>query len=121
MSCDADLSTGGVAHATHTPTVVNSGLARGVSEVNDEGAMDWQALARRLVASSMNTSSVHAVARSSNHAWSLPSIWTSSPTQARRLRGWCTLAARCLRGIHRSAAVIRLRIVSSPKPNHVAP
>lgn len=54
------MSTSGVAHATHTPTVVNSGLARGVSEVNDEGAMDWQALARRLVASSMNTSSVHA-------------------------------------------------------------
>jgi hypothetical protein len=43
---------------------------------------------RLLVASSMNTSSVHVGARSSNQAWSLPSIWISSPKHARRLRSW---------------------------------
>ena len=59
-------------------------------------------------------------ARPSNQAWSLPSIWMSSPRQARRLRGWWIWAARCRRGFHRPAAVISDRTVSLAEDQAVA-
>ena len=53
----------------------------------------------------------HRGARSSNHSWSLPSIWMSSPRHARRRRGGCTRRSRGLRGVHSSASTIHCRTV----------
>jgi len=61
------------------------------------------------------TSNVDPGLRSSNHACSEPSIWTSSPRQARRGRGGWLRRRRCARGTQRPAAVIHPRSVSTEK------
>ena len=59
----------------------------------------------RLVASSIVMSNTHRGVRSSNQAWSEPSSWISSPTQARRGRQARCATCRC-RGRQRPVAIM---------------
>ena len=67
----------------------------------------------RLVASSMNTISVHAGARPSNQSRGEPSIRTGSPRHARRGRLGRTRTARRSFGFHNPSAIIHCRSVST--------
>src|SRR3954463_1074603 len=69
---------------------------------------------RRLVASSMNTKSVHGGPRSSNHPCSEPSICTSSPTQSR-------LIARLVNGLEPLPPVAPEAVSQHPLPDRLDP
>src|SRR5829696_504699 len=55
---------------------------------------------------------MHSGTRVSNQKCCEPSIWTSSPTRARRLRGWCTEGSRRRRSSHKPSAIIHWRRLS---------